>query len=242
MERRGGRHEGLHRLADALGGDLDDRVLVDRVVQRLAHLDIGQRVLLPFVTCGRTLKLQIVHPGRGKELHGQLRIGLQLGDAGVGYELGAVELAGLHLQDPRGIVGMISKLTHRDRATAGHPRPSPSSAGCARAHRGAALPALEHERAGADRMLGEGLRLLGVGRAGLGLEQLLRHDRRVEGGERRDDGGIGMLELEDDGPGPRSRPLRSSRSGSSRCRSSGRGRGRATTSRPRRSAACRRRT
>ena len=50
-------------------------------------------------------------------------------------------------------------------------------------------------------MFGKRLGLVGIGRAGFGLEQLFRQDRGVEGRQRREEGRIGMLQLDGDGRG-----------------------------------------
>ena len=199
-QRRRGGHEGAHRLAQAQRGDADHRVLVDGVVQRLAHLGVRHGVGLAVLVGRAREHRQIGDAGGGPQLHAQRRVRLQLLDPGVRHELRAVDLPGLELQQPGGVVGNDGELKLVEvRQRLAVLRLLPVVRVAPQRHRNAALPGGQHERAGADRVLGERPRLV-LGRlARRRLEQLLRHDGGVEGRERRDDRRVRVLQRDRNG-------------------------------------------
>ncbi len=174
VERRRARHEARHRRADAVGHDGDDGVLVGGVVQRLAHLDVGERVVGAALQLGPDVEVAVGHLGGGEQLHVELGVGLELLDAAEGHEFGAVEFARLHLEHAGRVVGQDLE---GDAVEVGQRLAVRALAPVVRVldelHLLAPAPGHEGEGAGADGVFGEGLGLVVQRRARHGLDELL---------------------------------------------------------------------
>ncbi|PAV67252.1 hypothetical protein WR25_19514 [Diploscapter pachys] len=157
------------RFAMAEGHGFHQRLLVDRQVDGLAHLDLAQQAFL-------MVDEQVVLAGRRVDVDGQALVFLQRVNAGERHEDRRVQFAGLDLEHARVVVGDRDPLHAVQADLVGFPEVGVFL----QDHAVAAQPLLDLERAG-------GHRFLGVGLFADGVHGLFRQDRHVGGGQLREE-------------------------------------------------------